>query len=931
MSVQFKIPQVSNLVNCQFFQVPGPCGILTGYQWDQNTQTLYAKESQVVIPSQHGVTHIAEDLVPSATCDTPGLMAADDKCKLDALLQMRIGVLGFQGAGFPDDGGFMVGDIILAAGSEFISLERIGNTVRFTVDSPIPLNCSCETCSQIFWIQDESEARAIRPPSCNGIMPDVSMYGELKVYTFPESIIVDPKDPMKALSLKGNYPAFIFKRYDNAVTPFENQLEMVLKRNSNATTQTGWSMTPGTNNLAECIWYTGKDKNGGQITFEFFSETDPGMLGALLYRGNLLTKQMAVVVDYPSDVLSTNRYTLRKWDVKNAVPIGDRFTAINVWKYSNPENSATAITNPKTLTLDATVDVLPIGTLVDTWEFEISRTSAQRIVRYFINKQPQATPSSMWSLAAAVQFGDLLTAREEINDPQTNTDISAAEINVPDVRLFEPTIWGLNSFEDRLILSDDGGEVEDSAGNKVYEPSGEPINNDIVADIDPTIPGLRILEQTKTLVGDINQDGIIDDKDLHAFMCVYGSVRGDGRYISEADFNQDGKIDIRDLALLGQQFDLAIEKVPDRPVFLWHRGNHRNVFVKAKIGMPDASATRFPPYDFLLSAPVDHFADTYMKVIRRGVVMTGPFAGSPFIVIKGVRWMDLPAEGVVRILSGAFRDAIWRYYFKAAFSPWDDDATMLIGRTDVFPFDEDFPIIQSPSDCASFCHNGSGGANGASFCDFSAGTASPGAAETPTNTTVVELLRQDYTSPCVRFQYCTNYTAGSESVQLQIKVGILDMHVPYELEYPDAKDDLVRGLAPGYAVSKVMVQTGFITDGIGDNVSSDPSGFKTFVGGELAVPVSGQTEKWNEVQILFKDTQIWIWYNGLLVSPDPTLSAQLVSPVAVSTPYFPINPQIKVGKAALRMFPGAIVRSMDVLDQISGFNEYTNGQLELTS
>jgi hypothetical protein len=96
----------------------------------------------------------------------------------------------------------MVGDIILAAGSEFINIERIGNTVRFTVDSPVPLNCGCETCAQIFWIQDESATRAIRPPSCNGIMPDVNAYGELKIYTLPESTIVDPQDPLPALQTK---------------------------------------------------------------------------------------------------------------------------------------------------------------------------------------------------------------------------------------------------------------------------------------------------------------------------------------------------------------------------------------------------------------------------------------------------------------------------------------------------------------------------------------------------------------------------------------------------------------------------------------------------------------------------------------------------------------------------------------------------------
>jgi hypothetical protein len=57
----------------------------------------------------------------------------------------------------------------------------------------------------------------------------------------------------------------------------------------------------------------------------------------------------------------------------------------------------------------------------------------------------------------------------------------------------------------------------------------------------------------------------------------------------------------------------------------------------------------------------------------------------------------------------------------------------------------------------------------------------------------------------------------------------------------------------------------------------------------------------------------------------------LPTPVAISTPYFPVMPQLPIGKVALRMFPGAVVRSMEVYDQNIGFNEYTHKQLELTT
>ncbi|MDP1711125.1 MAG: hypothetical protein Q8K86_01535, partial [Candidatus Nanopelagicaceae bacterium] len=127
----YRIPPPSTLVDQQFIQVVGPDGLASSFLYDSQSLTLYIKESQIIIPPFHGQTHVTSDLVPTATCDRQGHMSADDKCKLDSMAQTRIGVLGFSGAGFSDDGGFLTGDIILAAGTEFISLERIGNVIRF--------------------------------------------------------------------------------------------------------------------------------------------------------------------------------------------------------------------------------------------------------------------------------------------------------------------------------------------------------------------------------------------------------------------------------------------------------------------------------------------------------------------------------------------------------------------------------------------------------------------------------------------------------------------------------------------------------------------------------------------------------------------------------------------------------------------------------
>jgi hypothetical protein len=146
-----------------------------------------------------------------------------------------------------------------------------------------------------------------------------------------------------------------------------------------------------------------------------------------------------------------------------------------------------------------------------------------------------------------------------------------------------------------------------------------------------------------------------------------------------------------------------------------------------------------------------------------------------------------------------------------------------------------------------------------------------------------------------------------------------------------AEDDLVRGMAPGHTVSKVYVQNGFIIDGDTSDATASPSGFRVYKGGELSVPVNGQTELWNDLIVMYRDGQVWIWWNNLLISPDTVASQQLPSPVAVNTAYFPLNPQVDSGKVAFRMFPGAILRYVEIRDQVELFNEFILGQLELTS
>ena len=804
-----KIPNADSLADRQFIQITGPDNITTSFVYNRENRALYAKESQVIAPGSHGISHIAEDLVPSATCDTPGLLSADDKCKLDALLQTRFGILGFSGAGFPDDGGYMQGDIILAAGSEFISLERIGNVVRFTVDAPIALSCSCEVCAQIYWIQDETDVSAIRPPSCAGKLPGINGYGEMKFYLLPESTIVDPTNPTRMLNTKGNYPSLIFKRYDDSVSPGLGEFELTLRRDPTNVTETsiGWAFTPGVGVVPECVWSMGEDSAGNRIRFELNAKTDPGLLGALLYKGHLLTKKMAVIVDYTPQVLSTNQYICRLWDVTGANPIGDEFTATNIWRYANPE-AATTGGDSKELILDRSAGLLEIGILLDVWYFQIGEISGEPILRYFFTKEPVTQAADLWAVTGAVEFGDTLTARSELQpDMANNTDASSSE-QVSDIRVFERTIWGLTNFDNPLILFGDA-ETGGPNATSVIE-----LNDQHRAYIDTDLPGLRVNAATG-----------------------------------------------------------ASEPYSERPVYLWNRHRLGNMLVTADVGRPTQS--EFPPYDILLSAPIDNYDNVYLRIVGKGEFIE---AAGHWILVKGAHFRDLPTSGALRLLSGS-RNMIWNYTDKLTYPSLDDDAIALAGT------------VECPGEIMD----------------------------------VAELLHQEYSGPCVRVEFAS--VIGTESiVQVQFKVGTLDMSQPYEENIStDDIDDYIRGMKPGYAVSSIYTQNGTFT-GVGTQPETDVDGFVVYEGGLID---GTEQEFWNQIEIMQRDGHIWIWWNGLLIPPNTTLSAGLSTPVSINTPYFPIVLPGQSGKFGLRLWPGIKLRRVMLRCQNRHYNMYSRGQLEL--
>lgn len=919
MAVNIGLPPSDSVVDRQFVEVSGPDGTVSSFQYDRETNTFIRRESQVIIPAFHGHTHVTTDPIPESSPFLRGLMAAEDKARLDALTQTRLGVLGFQGAGFPDDGGFLQGDIILSAGSEFISLERVGNVIRFTVDSPIPLSCNCEECAQIFWIQDESESRSIRPPSCNGIMPDVTSYGEMRVYAYPKNQIFNPNRPTDFYEQKGTVPVLLFKRYENGNEQNTAEFHAVLKRRGDATTNVGWSMTPGSNGVPEAAWFLGSDREDRQIRIDMMRESEPGLLGAILYNGNTITRRDAVVVGFDETVLDTNLYKVKMWNVNGEEQIGDEFTAQNVWKYENPENGDAT---PTRLVLDKTIQLISVGEVISLYQFEISNVNGTRKFKSYFSKKPSLNPNHVWAFTGGVRFGDLLESRDDLNHRfgtiGTGTEKEAAINPVTDVRLFEHDEWGITNFENDLIISDDG-EIN-SIGE--YEPGGTIINNSLQAKIDYSIPGLTVVETPRDMRGDINGDGVVDHTDLNILLESYGKISSDTDYNADADLNKDGVVDVRDLGILATNMNIETIGTSDRPVWLWNRQNHNNFMFRAMIGTPSEDIESFPPIDIITGGPIDNIEDLYLKVLERGIYETGTFMGMPYIIINGAEWDELPSTGSLRILTGVYRDIVWKYTNKI----FDGSNVVLVGIEDVFPFDDDY-YTPDPTGCTTGTDiTGVTDVTCINVTDITSSTM----VAIPTNTVVTQVLHEDYTAPAARLVFSINRTPNQESVQLQVVAGTLSMRTPYYLDDPDKfNDDFVRGFLPGeFSISDTFTQMGLIADGIGADIESSPSEFRCYDGGFLPAPVDGHTEKWNELLLMKRDNQLWIWWNNKLITPSPAASSELPTPVAVSTPYFPIS-SLPIGKVGLRMWPGTIIREAEVRDQNIGFSEFVLGQLKV--
>jgi hypothetical protein len=132
-------------------------------------------------------------------------------------------------------------------------------------------------------------------------------------------------------------------------------------------------------------------------------------------------------------------------------------------------------------------------------------------------------------------------------------------------------------------------------------------------------------------LGDINRDGIIDNKDLDLFKVAYQSRT----YIPEADFNEDGKVDYEDLYIIAHNYGLKIE-----------------VWKAAITGLP---TTIVPPAPALptveVPTPPEVIPPQVISVPTPPIIAPPPIAVPPAPTIP-VEWLIAGVVGVVLLIGG---------------------------------------------------------------------------------------------------------------------------------------------------------------------------------------------------------------------------------------------------------------------------------------
>jgi hypothetical protein len=87
-------------------------------------------------------------------------------------------------------------------------------------------------------------------------------------------------------------------------------------------------------------------------------------------------------------------------------------------------------------------------------------------------------------------------------------------------------------------------------GNYTVWAYAWPVPGETDTDDNAYIDGLVIV----SMVGDLNNDGVVDIRDISIAGRAFGSYPGHSRWNPNADINNDGIIDIRDVSIIGRNY-----------------------------------------------------------------------------------------------------------------------------------------------------------------------------------------------------------------------------------------------------------------------------------------------------------------------------------------------------------------------------------------
>jgi len=132
-------------------------------------------------------------------------------------------------------------------------------------------------------------------------------------------------------------------------------------------------------------------------------------------------------------------------------------------------------------------------------------------------------------------------------------------------------------------------------------------------------------------LGDINRDGVIDDKDLDLFKAAYESRK----YVSEADFNEDGKVDYKDAYVISRHYGLKIE-----------------VWKAAITGLPTTIVLPAPALPTVeVPTPPEVIPPQVISVPTPPIIAPPPIAVPPAPTIPA-GWLIAGVVGVVLLIGG---------------------------------------------------------------------------------------------------------------------------------------------------------------------------------------------------------------------------------------------------------------------------------------